>query len=175
MNVLPIFASSVFSISPSCEVYQVLNYDYLDPENVYKTMLENEQAFQDEVKKIRLNMTEFLEAEKVYINDHRVEQQILHVDIGLRGRTDLVYFQWIIYFRGSPHPVTNVLRSDVEEEVTDYDIEVLYLFPTGTRINDVVTPMEYEIRDSLLLVWARKGDLVGGHEEVTFQFSSAGD
>ena len=174
MNVLPIFASSVFSISSNCEVYQVLNYDYLDPDNVYKTMLENEQTFQDEVKKIRLNMTEFLEAEKVYINGQRVEQQILHVDIGLRGTTELVYFQWIIHFHGPLHPVTNVLRSDVEEEVTEYDIEVLYLFPSGTRINEVVTPMEYEIQEPLLLVWARKGDLVGGHEEVTFQFASTG-
>lgn len=175
MNVQPLFASSVFSIFPNCEVYQVLNYDYHDPEGIYKGLLEDEKAFQHEVKKIRLNMTEFLAAEKVYINDHRVEQTILHVDIGLRGSANVPYFQWVIHFQGPLRADENSLKSDVEEEIAEYDIEVLYLFPAGTQIMAVQTPMEYEIRDSLLLVWARKGDKVGGHEEVLFQFPSALD
>ncbi|MFW9831240.1 MAG: hypothetical protein ACFFD8_05650 [Candidatus Thorarchaeota archaeon] len=175
MNVQPLFASSVFSISPTCEVYQVLNYDYLDPDGEYKKILKNEQAFQNETRKLRANMTAFLETEKVYINNHRVEQQIIHVDIGLRGSSDLPYFQWVIQFQGPSQPKKNVLKSDVEEEITEYDIEVLYLFPTGTRITRVITPMEYEIREPLLLVWARKGDKVGGHEEVTFEFPSTGN
>jgi hypothetical protein len=173
MNVQPLFASSVFSISPTCEVYQVLNYDYYDPGGTYKKLLEDAKAFQQEVKKIRLNMAEFLAAEKVYINDQRVDQRIVHVDIGLRGSASVPYFQWVIHFQGSPRSDENSLKSDVEDEIAEYDIEVLYLFPTGTKILAVQTPMEYEIRDSLLMVWARKGDQVGGHEEVRFQFPSA--
>ena len=175
MNVQPLFASSVFSILPNCEVYQVLNYDYHDPEGLYKGLLEDERAFQHEVEKIRLNMTEFLSAEKVYINNHRVDQKILHVDIGLRGSAHVPYFQWVIHFQGPLRDDENSLKSDVEEEIAEYDIEVLYLFPAGTNIKAVQTPMEYEIRDSLLLVWARKGDRVGGHEEILFQFPSALD
>jgi hypothetical protein len=173
MNVYPLFASSVFSISTSCEVYQVLSYDYVDPDGVYKKLLKDQLAFQNEVKKLRLNMAKFLAAEKVYINNQRVEQQILHVDIGLRGSADVPYFQWVIHFQGTPSPDENSLKSDVETEIAEYDIEVLYLFPQGTQIMDVVTPMENEVRGSLLLVWARKGDTVGGHEEVRFQFPLA--
>lgn len=173
MNVQPLFASSVFSISASCEVYQVLSYDYVDPNGVYQELLKNQAAFQNEVKKLRLNMAEFLAAEKVYINGQRVEQRILDMEIGLRGSAEVPFFQWVIHFQGTPRSGENSLKSDVETEIAEYDIEVLYLFPQGTRILNVITPMENEVRGSLLLVWARKGDTVGGHEEVFFRFPSA--
>lgn len=172
MTVQPLFASSVFSISSTCEVYQVLTYDYFDPDGVYKNILKKEQAFEREIQTLWTNMTKILEAEKVYINDRRVDQKILHVDIGLRGSRDLPYFQWVIYFSGPPKHKVNTLRSEVDEEVAEYDIEVLYLFPAGTKIVKIITPMEYDMQGSLLLVWARKGDHVGGYEEVQFEFSS---
>ena len=45
MNVQPLFASSVFTISSNLEVYQVINYDYKDPEGVYQNLLEDETTF----------------------------------------------------------------------------------------------------------------------------------
>lgn len=170
MNVQPLFASSIFTIASNLDVYQVINYDYSDPDRVYEKILEDDAALQSEIEKIHANMAEFLAAEKVLINEERVEQDILHVDIGLRGSPELVYFQWVIKFQGTVLGEENSLASYVEEEQAEYDIEVLYLFPVETRILEVVTPMEYEIRGSLLFVWAQKGDAVGGHEEVRFQF-----
>ena len=122
MNVQPLFASSVFSISASCEVYQVLSYDYVDLNGVYQELLNNQLEFQKEVKKLRLNMAEFLAAEKVYINDQRVEQRILHMDIGLRGSAEVPYFQWVIHFQGIPSPGENSLKSDVETEIAEYRV-----------------------------------------------------
>lgn len=168
MNVQPLFASSVFSISPALEVYQLITYDYHDPEGVYERILDDEEALQREVTIIHANMTEFLAAENVFINDKRVEQKILHVDIGLRGSPQIAYFQWVVYFQGTPRDGENTLASNVEEEEAEYDIEVLYLFPAGTQIIEVETPMEYEIRNSLLFVWCQKGDSVGGYEAVRF-------
>jgi hypothetical protein len=170
MTVQPLFASSVFSVSPNLEVYQVINYDYRDSDRVYEKILDDEEALQIELEKIHSNMAEFLAAEKVYINGSRVEQKIIHVDIGLRGTPEIAYFQWVIQFQGSALAEENVLASDVEEETAEYDIEVLYLFPPRTRILDVETPMMFEIRGPLLFVWAQKGDIVGGHEAVRFQF-----
>lgn len=170
MNVQPLFASSIFTISPELEVYQVINYDYSDPDGVYERLLKNENALQKEIDKIHSNMAGFLAAEKVYINEKRVEQKIIHVDIGLRGSSEIVYFQWVVYFQGSKLDEVNSLESDVEVERAEYDIEVLYLFPQNTRILDVKTPMDYEIREPLLFVWAQKGDVVGGHEAVQFLF-----
>ena len=115
-------------------------------------------------------MARFLDAEKVYINGQRVEQKILHVDIGLRGAADIPYIQWVIFFQGKPQRGENILASDVAEEIAEYDIEVLYLFPMKTKIQEVQTPMEYDVQPPLLLVWSRKGDQVGGHEEVRFEF-----
>ena len=171
----PIFASSVFTISHQCDFYQIVCYDYSDPDGIYASILQDKAAFLDEMKLLRANMARFLDAEKVYINGERVKQKILHVDIGLRGAADIPYIQWVIFFQGKPQRGENILASDVAEEIAEYDIEVLYLFPAGTQIMAVQTPMEYEIRESLLLVWARKGDKVGGHEEVLFQFPSALD
>jgi hypothetical protein len=170
MNVKPLFASSVFSISSNLEVYQVINYDYSDPDGEYEELLGDEEAYQAEIEKIHLNMAEFLAAEKVYINDKRVEQKILHVDIGLRGCPEIAYFQWVIHFQGIAQRGENSLASDVEVEQADYDIEVLYLFPAETRILEVNTPMDYEVHGPLLFIWAQQGDAVGGHEKVRFQF-----
>ena len=170
MTVQPLFASSVFSVSSNMEVYQVINYDYRDSDRVYEKILEDEEALQFELQKIHSNMAEFLAAEKVYINESRVEQKIVHVDIGLRGTPEIAFFQWVIQFQGNALAEENVLASDVEEEVAEYDIEVLYLFPPTTKILNVDTPMMFEIRDSLLFIWAQKGDIVGGHEAVRFQF-----
>ncbi|MFX1576262.1 MAG: hypothetical protein ACFFCF_03710 [Promethearchaeota archaeon] len=170
MNVQPLFASSIFTISPELEVYQVINYDYRDPDGVYEKLLNDENALQTEIDKIHSNMADFLAAEKVYINEKQIEQKIIHVDIGLRGNPEIVYFQWVVHFKGIKLNEVNSLESDVEVERAEYDIEVLYLFPQNTRILDVKTPMDYEIRGPLLLVWAQKGDVVGGYEAVKFEF-----
>ena len=172
-KVQPLFASAVFSISGNCDVHQVLVYDYADPDGTYKALVEDEVAFRNEVSTLRWNMAEFLAAEEVYINDQRVTQEILHVDIGFRGSSEIPYFQWVIHFEGISRDGVNSLKSIVAEEKTEYDLEVLYLFPTGTKIIEVKTPMEYDIQDSLLFVWAREGDPVGGYEEVRFQFPSS--
>jgi hypothetical protein len=172
MTVEPIFASSTFTISSSCQVYQVLCYDYADSDGFYEKILHDEAAFARETEILQENMKRFLDAEKVYINGKRVQQQILHTDIGLRGAADVPYIQWVIFFQGSPKKGNNILASDVEEEVAEYDIEVLYLFPKKTKIKQIQTPMEYEVLEPLLFVWARKGDRVGGHEEVVFKFPS---
>lgn len=169
MTVEPIFASSIFTISPSCQVYQVLCYDYADTDGLYEKILHDEAAFAKETEILRGNMKRFLDAEKVYINGKRIQQHILHVDIGLRGAADIPYIQWVIFFQGPPQKGTNTLASDVEEETAEYDIEVLYLFPKRTQIKQVQTPMEYEVREPLLFVWGRKGDKVGGYEEVIFE------
>ena len=169
-KVQPLFASAVFTITKDCDIHQVLVYDYADPEGTYKELVEDKIAFRNEVNTLRWNMTEFLAAEKVYINDQSVTQEILHVDIGFRGTYEIPYFQWIIHFEGITRGGVNSLKSIVDEEKTDYDLEVLYLFPTGTEIIEVKTPMEYKIQDSLLFVWAREGDKVGGYEEVRFRF-----
>jgi hypothetical protein len=170
MNVRPLFASSVFTISLNLEVYQVINYDYSDPEGVYAEILEDEEAVEAEIAKIHWNMAEFLAAEKVIINGKQVKQEIIHVDIGLRGTPEIAYFQWIIHFEGTPRKDENILASEVEKEKAEYDIDVLYLFPTSTQILEVLTPMKSEVRGPVLFVWAQKGDFVGGHELVRFRF-----
>jgi len=168
-GVRPLFASSIFFISHRLEVYQYLCYDYADPAGYYERVLHDEEAFAEEAERLRVNMETFLAEEKVYINGQQVQQKVIHVDIGLRGAADIPYIHWIIFFSGRARRGENSLASDVAEEKAPYDMEVLYLFPQGTNIKQVDTPMEYEVRGSLLLVWARRGDPVGGHEEVIFE------
>ena len=169
VRVKPLFASSLFFISRQLEVYQYLCYDYADPAGYYERILHDEEAFAREVRQLHANMEALLAEERVYINGQRVHQEVVHVDIGLRGAADVPYIQWVIFFQGKPRRGENSLASEVSEEKAPYDIEVLYLLPPGTRIKRVETPMEFEAREPLLLVWARRGDPVGGHEEVIFE------
>jgi hypothetical protein len=170
-KVTPLFASSYFTISPALQIYQVVCYDYADPNGYYERILHDPVAFAKETEMLSNNMQEFLDAEEIFINGQRVEQEILHVDIGLRGAADIPFIKWVIFFQGQVQPGINSLASNVEKEVSEYDIEVLYLWPSETKIKEVITPMNYEIRGPLLLVWSRKGDIVGGYEEVSFDFS----
>ncbi len=172
-RVTPLFASSYFTISTSLQVYQVVCYDYADPDGYYERILHDPKAFTQEAENLCTNMQAFLDAEQVFINGQRIEQKILHVDIGLRGAADIPYLKWVIFFQGQLQPGVNSLASNVEEEVSEYDIEVLYLWPKETQIKEVITPMDFEIRGPLLFVWSRKGDLVGGYEEVNFEFNSS--
>ncbi len=171
-RVIPLFASSYFTISTTLQIYQVICYDYADPDGYYERILLDSKAFTQEAESLCRNMQAFLDAEQVFINGQRVEQKILHVDIGLRGAADIPYIKWVVFFQGQVQPGVNTLTSNVEEEVSEYDIEVLYLWPPETQIKEVVTPMDFEVRGPLLLVWSRKGELVGGYEEVSFDFSS---
>ena len=172
-KVTPLFASSYFTISTSLQIYQVVCYDYADPDGYYEEILHDSKAFKQEAEILCKNMQAFLDAEQIFINGQRVEQEILHVDIGLRGAADIPFIKWAIFFQGQVQPGINSLVSNVEKEVSEYDIEVLYLWPSETKIKQVVTPMHYEVRGPLLLVWSRKGDIVGGYEEVNFDFSSS--
>lgn len=171
-EVTPLFASSYFTISPTLEIYQIVCYDYADPDGYYERILHDSAAFVKEAEMLTKNMQKFLDEEQIFINGQHVEQEILHVDIGLRGAADIPYIKWVIFFQGQVQPGVNTLASNVDEEVSEYDIEVLYLWPSETQIKKVVTPMNFEVRGPLLLVWSRKGDKVGGYEEVSFDFPS---
>ena len=56
-----------------------------------------------------------------------------------------------------------------EEGVAEYDYEVYWFLPRGSRIIEVETSTDYEIfGERFLVMWARRGDRYSGHEKIVF-------
>nr|MDO8062875.1 hypothetical protein [Candidatus Freyrarchaeum guaymaensis] len=167
-EVVPIHAYTCFSVSETGEFHQVLIYDYYDPEGYYASLEGNLDEYAKEVEKLWLNMQGFLDEERNEVNGQPVYPEVVFTDIEFRGQDEYPYIMWVIAFRGDLKPGMNVYSTWTEEEELEYDCEALWVFPDGTEIADVKTLMEYEIHGNILFLWARKGDVIGGHEEISF-------
>ena len=77
----------------------------------------------------------------------------------------------VIYFEGRFSKGNNIFESWTEEERATYDFEVYWYFPPKTAIIEVDSPMDYDPQDNILILWARKGDEVGGYEKIVFKLA----
>ncbi|MEM3587239.1 MAG: hypothetical protein QXO71_07970 [Candidatus Jordarchaeaceae archaeon] len=171
-NVVPIFAHTFFSVSRDGEVHQFLIYDYYDPDEYYLNLESNPDEYEREIEKLWLNMQSFLEEETNKVNGKTVYPKVIYTDIQFRGSEDTPFILWVISFKGDFKKGENVYLTITEEEVLEYDCDAIWLFPEDCEILSVTTPMDYEIINNILLLWARKGDKIGGHEEIRFKFKS---
>ena len=97
-NVVPIHASSFFSISEDGEFHQLLQYDYADPDEYYSNLKREE--FLEEIRKLWLNMQGYLEEETNEVNGVMVYPKVEFCDIQFRGNPKHPYIIWTITFKG---------------------------------------------------------------------------
>jgi hypothetical protein len=168
-NVIPLYAHAFFSVSRSGEFHQLLTYDYYDPDEYYLNLEANPQEYEREIEKLWLNMQGYLEEETNIVNGKKVYPKVIYTDIEFRGSENSPFILWVISFRGEFRKGENVYVTVTEEEFLEYDCDAIWTFPEGCEILSVTTPMEYEIMDNILILWARKGDKIGGREEIRFK------
>lgn len=168
-NVTPLYAHAFFSVSRSGEFHQLLTYDYYDPDEYYLSLEYNPEEYDMEIQKLWLNMQDFLEEEVNLVNGKKVYPKVIYTDIQFRGSETMPFILWIISFKGEFKKGENVYQTVTEEEVLEYDCDAIWVFPEDCRILSVTTPMDYEIMNNILLLWARKGDKIGGQEEIRFK------
>jgi hypothetical protein len=167
-----VFAHAFFSVSSVGEFHQLLTYDYYDPEEYYLNLESKPEEYDKEIEKLWLNMQGFLEEETNKVNGKTVYPKVIYTDIQFRGSENMPFIIWVISFKGEFKKGENVYVTLTKEEVLEYDCDALWAFPEDCEILSVTTPMDYEIMDNILLLWARKGDKIGGHEEIRFKIKS---
>ena len=167
----PVHADSFFSVSKSGEVHERLCYEYLDPEGYYRRVIRDEGLLRKEIEKLADNMQYFLDQERVEINSERVRSRVDYCDIFLKGITEVVSVIYLIDFAGRFQEGTNKIETWLEEEEAPYDFEILWRFPVGTNIKEIVTTLDFEIYGDLVTLWAHEGDEVGGYERMEFDLT----
>ncbi len=167
-RVVPIHAEAFFSLSVDGEIHQRLCFEYHDPTGHYRGVLLDDALYSEEVTQLSDNMQRFLDEERIEINGTRVRPVISYTDIFLKGTTDVVAIVYLIDLRCRFQKTKNRVEFWSDEEIATYDYEILWRFPCGSSITNVETSLQYETLGDILLLWAWKGDNVGGHEVIEF-------
>lgn len=170
-GIFPVHANSFFIVSRDGAFNQILTYDYYDPSGYYSLLTHRPLDFKKEINKLWSNMQDFLDEETIKVNDVVVRPLVKHVDIEHRGSETTPFLTWIIYFEGRFSKGNNIFETWTEEERATYDFEVYWYFPPKTAIIEIDSPMDYDPQDNILILWARKGDEVGGYEKIVFKLA----
>ncbi|MHA1740550.1 MAG: hypothetical protein ACTSVD_00475 [Candidatus Thorarchaeota archaeon] len=164
----PIYATAFFSVAQTGEVHEILTFEYSDPEGYYARVLADDTLFEAEVSKVWSNMQYFLDKERVEINGERVRAIINHVDIMARG-AKTVATVFVIDFAGRFMRGTNRIETWIEEEEAPYDFDIIWRFPVGSKVLEVDTQLDYDILGDIIVLFAERGQRVGGYERITFE------
>ena len=164
----PLHAHGVFHVCLRGGVGEYIVFHYRDNDGYYeKLFLEGFNELMDERKILKENMQVFLEEEEVYFNGRKTTPIVEDVDISLPCRKE-VDFIFIIWFRAFLRPGKNIYENIYEETIAEYDYNVIWRFPPGSRNiwGDVSVPVE--VRNNILFFKVKKGVRIGGYEKIGF-------
>jgi hypothetical protein len=166
-KIVPVYASSFFSLAQDGEFHQMLQYDYYDPDRYYANLKDEE--FSAEVKKLWGNMQDYLEEETNKVNGKLVYPEVKICDIQFRGRAVNPFIMWLITFKGMFKTGINVYETITDEEELEYDCYATWQFPEKTEIKEVESKLYFDIFGSRIILWAEKGMRIGGFERIRFE------
>ncbi len=171
-GVVPIHAQGFFSVPPRRGyVYEVLVFDYYDPEEYYAGLVHRPLDYEEEMARLASNMQGFLDSEVIEINGRRMRPRVRSVGLEFRGDPSSPYLTFIIYFPAPLRRGVNTYLNLYGEEEAEYDYEVYWMLPPRSRFLEVEVASEYEVLGggNILLFWARRGDRLPGREKIVFE------
>ena len=171
-RVQPIHANGIYHITSFGAIWQSLFYDYQDPDGYYYALTHNQNQHQKEITRLWSNMQFLLDHEKFLINNHRCKQQVTYVNYDHHGVQEFPYVYFLIYIQGPLVTGKNSIVSHVVQEIAQYDFELIWCLPPKTLVTDIDTTLEFEQIGTVVNLWGRKGDLVGGMERIDFELRS---
>jgi len=166
MKIIPTHGIAYFIVTKSQGINEILEFTYYDEEEYFPKILHNQKDFEREVNTLWSNMQHFLDKEKIVINGEHIMPEVTFVDVIPRGISTVTT---IIYHIAMPANIIsgdNVFETWTDEESTEYDFDIVWIFPTKCTIKEVLSKLDFEIFENKLLLWARKGDVVGGYEKI---------
>jgi len=165
----PIHAHSFFTLGLSGVFHQVLVYDYLDRERYYYGLLEDEEKYREELERLLTSMNGLLKEEKIEVNGRVVEAEALTVNLDFRGAPELPTLTFYIEFQAHLSRGENEYLCTYEPGRAEYDYEIYWFLPRGSRILEVNMSGEFEVLGGRILVsWVRRGEEYGGMERIRF-------
>lgn len=162
-KVTPIFALGNFVMDRLGNVTQYMFFYYYDPDNYYASL--NKDLLNNELENIRENMQNFLDEEKIIINNEEVKAKVINTDIFLLDITHPV-IEFIILFKGKLRKGINVYENMYEEEITEYPYEAIWRLPG--KVVEVNMKGDITVFNNFLKIRVNKGIKVGGKEVIKF-------
>ncbi len=168
MEPVPIYGQSFISVGSDGEIKEILIFDYYDPDEQYLEIVHDQKKFDREVRRASLNLQEYLDSQRCLINNKTVSSKVVFTDICHRGSQTLVSYLFVIVSKGDFVKGENTYEVWSDEETLEYDVDVQWCFPSLTVVKEIETKLEFEVYGNILVLWARKGDVIGGHEKIVF-------
>jgi len=162
-KVTPIFALGNFVMDRLGNVTQYMFFYYYDPDNYYASL--NKDLLNNELENIKENMQNFLDEEKIIINNEEVKAKVINTDIFLLDITHPV-IEFIILFKGKLRKGINVYENMYEEEITEYPYEAIWRLPG--KVVKVNMKGDVTVFNNFLKIRVNKGIKVGGKEVIKF-------
>ncbi len=173
-QVKPIYAYGLFFVSMDYIAYYLL-FHYHDPLEYYSTIMRDEKLFNDEIAKLWANMQEFLDQEKVIVNNVRVYPHVVMIDVGFAESRTKPYIVFTIRFRAPIRMGRNIYENFYESELIEYNYVVYWIFPPGSKILEVNMGSSGEewdiVRGNILAIYGYRGRKTGGYEKIVFEIS----
>ncbi len=167
---IPIYAEGIHVMNLDGNVSLIIIFEYLDKEKYYaKLVKKGGSELINELRIVMENMQKFLDEEIIKINDVKVQPKVHDVTLGFRGSIERPYLEFYISLTGGLlRKGLNRYDNWYEEEVTEYDYEILWIFPENFKITNYDLGGESIIVGSgnILRTIVKKGTKVGGHEWI---------
>ena len=170
-NLTPIFANSVINITQQGNFHQILTYDYIDETSKYKKKIFNDYEFyEQEIENITRNMQKILDNCVNSVNGHQIYPLVYQADIEFKNE-NLLFFYWIIKFKGDLKSGLNVYESNIEEEELEYNVQSIYILENPLKPISVSTVLHFDIIPEVNMIkyFGNKGEIVGPKEIIRFQ------
>ncbi len=172
-EVVPVYAEGIHVFDLTGNVWLILIFEYRDPKAYYYNLVKKGNSeIIEELETIMNNMQRFLDEEIIKINGERSRPEVKDIILGFRGSYNRPYIEFYINFKGNLKPGLNRYDNFYEEEIAEYDYEILWIFPEGVRIVNYYIAGDGRIigtTDNILVVHVRKGTRVGKHEWIEFE------
>jgi hypothetical protein len=164
----PLYAIGVFHVCYRGGVGEYLVFRYYDKESYYhKIITSNPKALSLEKKILSENMQSFLDEEDIFFNGKRTKPIVERVVISSPFPNE-AYISFVISFRVILQPGLNVYEDYYEETIAEYDYEILWRLPPGSRRIDARLGVPVEIENNVVYAYVKKGSKVGGYERISF-------
>lgn len=167
----PLYATGFFFVRELGLVEQLVIFNYYDPLEEYKSIVEDEKRLVEEKSLLVRNMQFYLDQEEVTINGERVYPRVVDVEIGFQGDFKHPYILFIIAFHGVFKEGLNVYEDKYEPEIAEYDYRVYWFFPLRARVLAAQLGVPYRLLDKcrILVFEVKKGSKISGYERIEFE------
>ncbi|MEM0002176.1 MAG: hypothetical protein QXS24_06510 [Desulfurococcaceae archaeon] len=167
----PIYGLGFFFVRELGLIEQIIIFEYHDPLEEYRSIIENKHRLEDEKSMLKRNMQYFLDQETVKINNKQVYPRVIDVELGFKGDYSYPYIMFFIKFIGEFRKGINIYEDTYEPEIAEYDYRVYWFFPSKARVISADLGVPYSLMDHgrILSFIVNKNTRTKGYEKIEFE------